>query len=101
MTSAGNDHGNDPQQQSDAQRYRAELDAMAHAGRLNLGLTVSRVGEGWEGRLGRIDEGLLRAAMPSRDACCLVCGPPQLVSDSTELLARLGVGRERILTEKY
>ena len=41
-------------------------------------VTVSRVGEGWEGRLGRIDEGLLRAAMPSRDACCLVCGPPQL-----------------------
>lgn len=81
--------------------YRAELDAMARAGRLNLVLTVSRVGEGWEGRLGRIDEGLLRAAMPSRDACCLVCGPPQLVSDSTELLARLGVGRERILTEKY
>ncbi|MDP2390315.1 MAG: hypothetical protein Q8N52_08320, partial [Acidobacteriota bacterium] len=81
--------------------YRAELDAMAHAGRITLVLTVSRVGEGWVGRLGRIDEGLLKAAIPSLDACCLVCGPPQLVSDSTELLLRMGVSRDRILTEKY
>ncbi len=81
--------------------YRTELDAMARAGRIHLFLTVSRLGEGWEGRLGRIDEGLLTAAIPSLDACCLICGPPPLVSDTTALLWRIGVSRDRILTEKY
>jgi len=81
--------------------YRAELDALAHAGRINLVLTVSRLGEGWEGRIGRIDESLLRAAIPSPDACCLICGPPKLVSDTTELLLRIGVSGDRLLTEKY
>lgn len=81
--------------------FRAELDAMAQAGRINLTLTVSRLDEGWDGRLGRIDESLLRAVMPSLDACCLTCGPPQLVSDTTELLLRIGVSGDRILTEKY
>lgn len=81
--------------------YRAELDAMAQAGRISLFLTVSRVGEGWNGRIGRIDESLLQSAIPSLDACCLICGPPKLVSDSTELLRRIGVADDRILTEKY
>jgi ferredoxin-NADP reductase len=81
--------------------YRAELDAMAHAGRINLSLTVSRSADAWDGRLGRIDEGLLRTACPSLDACCLICGPPQLVTDTTGLLLQMGIDQERILTEKY
>jgi NAD(P)H-flavin reductase len=81
--------------------YRTELDAMAKAGRINLTLTVSRLGEGWDGRMGRIDESLLRSALPSPDACCLICGPPQLVADATALLLQIGIGGDQILTEKY
>ncbi len=81
--------------------YRAELDAMAQAGRISLTLTVSRSVEGWDGRLGRIDEGVLTTAIPSADACCLLCGPPQLVSDTERLLLRIGVSSDRILSEKY
>ena len=81
--------------------YRAELDAMAHAGRISLTLTVSRSAQRWDGRLGRIDEGLLRTALPTADACCLLCGPPHLVSDTEGLLLRIGVSRDRILSEKY
>ena len=81
--------------------YRPELDAMATAGRINLWLTVSRQDGLWDGRRGRIGEALLKEALPSIDACCLICGPPQLVSDARELLATLGVKAERILTEKY
>jgi ferredoxin-NADP reductase len=44
---------------------------------------------------------LLKAAIPSLDACCLLCGPPPLVSDTTALLRRMGVSSDRILTEKY
>jgi ferredoxin-NADP reductase len=81
--------------------YRPELDAMAKAGRITLSLTVSRLDGLWDGRRGRIDESLLKNALPSIDACGLVCGPPQLVSDAKGLLAKLGVKPERILTEKY
>src|SRR5688572_9781010 len=81
--------------------YRPELDAMARAGRITLSLTVSRQDGLWDGRRGRIDELLLKDALPSVDACCLICGPPQLVSDATGLLAKLGVKPERVLTEKY
>lgn len=81
--------------------YLPELDAMAKAGRIKLSLTVSRQDGVWEGRRGRIDDTLLKNALPSIDACCLICGPPQLVADATQLLIKLGVSAERILTEKY
>ena len=81
--------------------YRAELDAMAQAGRITLSLTVSRQDGVWDGRRGRIDDSLLKNALPSIDACCLICGPPQLVSDATGLLSSLGVKPGSILTERY
>lgn len=81
--------------------YLPELDAMGKAGRIKLFLTVSRQDGVWGGRRGRIDASLLKGALPSIEACCLVCGPPQLVSDATGLLAKLGVKPERTLTERY
>ena len=53
------------------------------------------------GRRGRISEALLGEALPSTNATCLLCGPPQLVSDTRSLLMKLGVGADQILTEKY
>lgn len=79
--------------------YRTELDAMANAGRIALWLTVSRDEGAWPGRRGRIDDALLREALPSADACCLICGPPPLVAGVSEWLAGLGV--TQILTEQY
>lgn len=81
--------------------YRAELDAIENAARITLFLTVSRPDGNWIGRRGRIDKGLLREALPSTSASCLICGPPQLVSDATTLLRGLGVPDEQILTEKF
>jgi len=81
--------------------YRSELDAMAVAGRIALFLTVSRQSESWDGRRGRIDQALLKSALPSNDACCLICGPPELVRSSLAFLSELSVSVDRILTEKY
>ena len=81
--------------------YRAELEAMAAANRITLSLTVSRLDNPWDGRRGRIDEALVRQALPSNDACCSICGPPALVSSVTEYLLKLGVKADRILTQKY
>ena len=55
----------------------------------------------WEGRRGRISEALLKEALPSSDSTCLVCGPPQLVTDTRSLLVTMGVSETRILVEKY
>lgn len=82
--------------------YRAELDAMVQAGRLTAQFTVTRSdADSWAGRRGRIQEDLLRLALPSLEAHCLICGPPQLVEDTRVLLWRAGVREARILSDHY
>ena len=82
--------------------YRSELEALARAGRNAVYYTVTRDdGASWTGRRGRIDRSLLDMALPSTDAQCLVCGPPQLVNDARALLEDLGVPGERVLTDRY
>jgi ferredoxin-NADP reductase len=82
--------------------FRTELDALEKAGRITMHFTVTRdEGGAWSGRRGRIDHALIEKALPSPEARCLICGPPSLVSDARELLVRLGVTPERILTEQY
>lgn len=82
--------------------FRSELDALERAARIKRLFTVTREGGGaWPGRRGRINQALLEQALPAADAWCLICGPPQLVSDTTILLEQIGVPSERILTERY
>ena len=80
--------------------FRPELEALAIAKRITTHFTVTR-DESWTGRRGRIDKELLKDALPSTDANCFVCGPPQLVSDASDLLRALGVSERRIQVEKY
>ena len=80
--------------------FRAELEALSITRRITTHFTVTR-DEKWTGRRGRIDAELLKDALPSIDAHCFVCGPPQLVNDAGELLRALGVGAQRIQIEKY
>lgn len=80
--------------------FRSELAAIEASGRIVTYFTVTRDEQtSWPGRRGRISEALLKEALPSTDAVCLVCGPPQLVTDASGLLQKLGV--REILTEKY
>jgi len=82
--------------------YRTEIDALVQAGRITAHFTATRAEDGsWDGRRGRIQEDLLRLALPSVDAYCLVCGPPQLVADSRRLLQQLGVSETNVLTDQY
>jgi ferredoxin-NADP reductase len=80
--------------------FKPELEALAIANRIRTHFTVTR-DEKWTGRRGRIDKGLLTDALPSTDAHCFVCGPPQLVNDARELLRALGVDDAKIQIEKY
>lgn len=81
--------------------FRPEFAALEATGRLTTCFTVTRDESDWQGRRGRISEALLRDALPSADATCLVCGPPQFNDDVRTLLMKLGVSESRVLTEKY
>ena len=81
--------------------FRADFAALEAAARISTYFTVTREEHSWQGRRGRISEALLKEALPSTDAICLVCGPPQLITDTRALLEGLGVGAESILVEKY
>lgn len=80
--------------------FRAELDALSAAGRMSAYFTVTR-DAGWPGRRGRIDSTLLKEGLPSTETICLICGPPQLVIDTSTMLRALGVDASRILIEKF
>jgi benzoate/toluate 1,2-dioxygenase reductase subunit len=80
--------------------FRAELEALSAAKRISSHFTVTR-DDTWSGRRGRIDAALLKDALPSTDANCFVCGPPELVSGASDLLRALGVDASRIQIEKY
>lgn len=86
---------------SDEFAFAAEFAALDRAGRLRVHQTVTRDDRAeWPGRSGRIDEGLLAAALPGPDAWCLVCGPAGFVSAVTTSLAGLGVPPGHIVLER-
>ena len=82
--------------------FDEEFAALDRQGRLRVHLTVTRderTAE-WPGRSGRVDDALLAAALPGRDAWCLVCGPAGFVGTVTATLEGLGVPAERIVVER-
>ena len=79
-----------------------EFAALDRGGRLRVHQTVTRDERTteWPGRSGRVDDALLAAALPGRDAWCLVCGPAGFVGTVTASLQALGVPDERIVIER-
>ena len=82
--------------------YAGEIADLARTREIRAFLTVTRdESTTWSGRRGRIDRELLGQALPSRDALCLLCGPPSLLDSAREWLSELGVRGDRILTEAF
>ncbi|MGE0812213.1 MAG: oxidoreductase [Vicinamibacterales bacterium] len=79
-----------------------ELLALAERGHLSVHLTVTReeAPAATQARTGRVNDALLRAALPAPDAWCLVCGPAGFVQASAESLTAIGVAAERIVIER-
>lgn len=80
--------------------YRLDLESRAERGRLSVMLVVSRPAEAWSGRVGRLDEALLREALPAPGARCVACGPPGFIGSLRALLPRVGVGADRLHTQR-
>jgi len=82
--------------------FADEFSALAATGGLVLHTTITR-DEGPAGtptRIGRVDQQLLRAALPGPRAVCLVCGPSGFVQTVTATLQELGVPPEQIVVER-
>ena len=80
--------------------YLDELRELADEGRIDLRLTLTGDSKEWQharGRAGSIHlEGL---ATP--ETLYFICGPPAMVTDVPQILASMGVSRERIRTENW
>ena len=82
--------------------FGEEFAALDRHSRLRVHQTVTRDERTteWPGRSGRVDDALLAAALPGRDAWCLVCGPAGFVDSVTASLHALGIPDERIVLER-
>jgi ferredoxin-NADP reductase len=80
--------------------YAEELRDLADVGRLDLTLTLTGDAREWRHARGRAgDRHLADLATPR--TLCFICGPPAMVTDVPEALVRLGVPRDRIVTEDW
>lgn len=79
-----------------------ELLALSATAPLEVHLTVTRDDGSPVGRArtGRVNDALLRAALPSPDAVCLVCGPSGFVQMSVATLEAIGVDPQRVIIER-
>jgi len=89
--------------------FTAELDGLQTALSLQVLRVVSRPGAAWTGLTGRVDDRLLRLALPVphagtspwRDRHVFICGPAPMVLGTVAALQRLKVPASRIHTELF
>ena len=83
--------------------FRRELEDMASRNPLlSLAFTVTQPGaEAWNGRVGRIDADLLRAASADLDSLFFVCGPPAMIQNMIQALISIGVPPSNIRYEQW
>ncbi|HWA19082.1 MAG TPA: ferredoxin reductase [Devosia sp.] len=85
--------------------YHEELDAMAAAGDgLSVVYTLTRTQpEGWTGYTRRIDTAMLAhvAGPLGREPLAFICGPTLMVETASNGLIEIGVGANRIKTERF
>ena len=84
--------------------YRDELMKLAADDGVNLGLALTREWpDDWEGHRGRIDQEVLRAAVPppEQDPRIYICGPTAFVEGIAQTLVAMGYKPLRIRTERF
>lgn len=86
--------------------FRDDLDDMqTHNKKMHVvyTLTSADVDKGpWQGRTGYIDEEMVREEIPDfTERVFYLCGPPGMVGAMSDLLNRLGVGKDRIKSENF
>jgi ferredoxin-NADP reductase len=84
--------------------YRDELASVSGHGGVDVTWAYTRrPPDGWTGRVGRLDDDAIRAAVwpPEREPMVYVCGPTGFVEHVADAMVRLGHPPERIRTERF
>jgi ferredoxin-NADP reductase len=82
--------------------YRTEFEEMARRfPHFKFMPTLTRPGESWPGRTGRVQEHLTEAIGDRRDIDVFLCGLKAMVDDVRTILKGMGFDRKQILYEKY
>ncbi len=82
--------------------FEQELRGLAQAGEIELRQTVTRATDAdWSGPRGRLNREALGELVHDPATLCFICGPPALVDEMPNILAELGIPRERIKIEEW
>ncbi len=83
--------------------FRHELEELAGKGVAVVSVVAEvPVGVDWGGKIGRIDETMVREAVPDlARAMFFICGPPAMVEGLTQLLKSMGVPEGQVRIEHF
>jgi ferredoxin-NADP reductase len=82
--------------------YHEEFVEMARGfGHFDYRPTLTRPGESWNGRSGRVQRHAIEALGERRDVDVYSCGLREMVDDLRQVLKEAGLDRKRIVYEKY
>lgn len=82
--------------------WRAELEALAQAGRIQLEITLSRPGPEWTGRTGYVQNHVPELARALGQPHVFICGLNRMVSEVRNVCKQqLGYARTSIHSERY
>lgn len=82
--------------------YRSEFEELARThSNFHFCPTLTRPGETWTGRTGRVQAWTLKALGERRDMDVYICGMKAMVDDLRTQLKSAGLDRKRIIYEKY
>jgi len=83
--------------------YRNELEALAHSGRIDLHLSVTRFGlaRDWQQGRGRFSREHAQGIVKQGTPVCFLCGPLSFVHQTSRLLIDAGVATDQIRMEEW
>jgi CDP-4-dehydro-6-deoxyglucose reductase len=82
--------------------YREEFEELARQyPHFRFHPTLTRPGDQWQGKTGRVQQHTLKALGERRDVTVYICGMKEMVDETRALLKEAGLDRKRIVVEKY
>jgi ferredoxin-NADP reductase len=82
--------------------FRDEIESTTHRNtRMKAFYTVTDDAKGWNGRVGKIDAGLIREAGVDPEALYYICGPPAMIHELVDVLRTLSIRRKQMRYELW
>ena len=79
--------------------YRDELQTLASQAKITYISTLTE--ESWGGTTGRILRPFLEQHLPTKEGIFFICGPKDMIKDTSQALKDIGVQEQSIIIERY